>query len=66
MNFLIGSVVLLIVFSGLYGMGHFWYSVMGEHYIREVKNVSEESMELLCYSLIALAAAKTRISMRVG
>lgn len=65
MNILIGGVVLLIVFSRLYGMGHFWHSVMGEHYIREVKNVSEESMELLCYCLIALAAVKTRISMRV-
>lgn len=60
MKLLIGSVILLLVFSRLYGMGSFWQHVMGEHYVRDVKNISEEGMELLCYSLIALSAVRTR------
>ncbi|WP_049538207.1 hypothetical protein [Vibrio harveyi] len=60
MKLLIGSVVLLVVFSRLYGMGSFWQHVMGEHYVRDVKNISEEGIELLCYSLIALSAVRTR------
>ncbi|MGR5210716.1 hypothetical protein ACPV4A_09200 [Vibrio rotiferianus] len=60
MKLLIGSVILLLVFSRLYGMGSFWQGVMGEHYVRDVKNISEEGIELLCYSLIALSAVRTR------
>ncbi len=63
MNMLVGGVMLLLVFSRLYGMGSFWESVMGHNYIRDVKNISEETMELLCYCLIALGAAKTRFEM---
>lgn len=59
MPMLITAVVLLLVFSRLYGMGSFWHSVMEEHYLREVKNLSEEAIELLCYSLISLSAVKT-------
>jgi hypothetical protein len=60
MKLLIGSVILLLVFSRLYGMGSFWQHVMGEHYVRDVKNISEEGIELLCYSLIALSAVRIR------
>ncbi|ANQ23531.1 hypothetical protein BA893_17970 [Vibrio natriegens] len=60
MKLLIGSVVLLLVFSRLYGMGSFWRHVMDESYVRDVKNISEEGIELLCYSLIALSAFRTR------
>ena len=60
MKLLIGSVILLLVFSRRYGMGSFWQHVMGEHYVRDVKNISEEGIELLCYSLIALSAVRTR------
>ncbi|MGR5131085.1 hypothetical protein [Vibrio alfacsensis] len=59
MKLLIGSVILLVVFSRLYGMGSFWQHVMNEHYVRDVKNISEEGIELLCYSLIALSAVRT-------
>ncbi|MGY0617005.1 hypothetical protein [Vibrio sp. FJH11] len=59
MKLLIGSVVLLLVFSRLYGMSSFWHHVMDVSYIREVKNISEEGIELLCYSLIALSAFRT-------
>ncbi|MBR9787560.1 MAG: hypothetical protein GYB40_06460 [Vibrionaceae bacterium] len=65
MKLLIGSVVLLLVFSRLYGMGSFWRHVMDESYIRDVKNISEEGIELLCYSLIALSAFRTRRELKV-
>ncbi|PFG57705.1 hypothetical protein ATG66_0199 [Vibrio sp. ES.051] len=60
MKLLIGAVMLLLVFSRLYGMGNFWQQVMDESYIRDVKNISEEGIELLCYCLIALSAVRTR------
>ncbi|KAB0320274.1 hypothetical protein F6W79_08855 [Vibrio diabolicus] len=60
MKLLIGAVMLLLVFSRLYGMGSFWQQVMDENYIRDVKNISEEGMELLCYCLIALSAVRTK------
>lgn len=59
MPMLITALVLLLVFSRLYGMGSFWHSVMAEHYLRDVKNLSEEAIELLCYSVIAFSAVKT-------
>ncbi|MBA5764374.1 hypothetical protein H2O73_18625 [Vibrio sp. 404] len=55
---LITWVILLLVFSRVYGMGGLWQQVMGEHYIREVKNISEEGIELLCYSFIAMSAVQ--------
>ncbi|MDF2152576.1 hypothetical protein [Vibrio sp. CAU 1672] len=60
MKLLIGAVVLLLVFSRLYGMGSFWKQVMDVHYVREVKNISEEAIELLSYCLIALSAVRTQ------
>ncbi|MGF1911717.1 hypothetical protein L4C38_20070 [Vibrio kasasachensis] len=52
---MIAWVVLLLVFSRIYGMGAFWQDVMNEYYVREVKNIVEEGIELLCYSLICLS-----------
>lgn len=62
MQAMITFVVLLFVFSRLYGMGDFWEAVMGNHYVRDVKNISEETMELLFYAFIAFYANKTRLS----
>lgn len=45
MQSLITFVVLLFVFSRLYGMGDFWEGVMGSQYVRDVKNISEETIE---------------------
>lgn len=59
MNLLVTGVMLLLVFSRLFGMGSFWQGVMDEHYIRNVKNIAEEGTELLSYSLITFAAIKT-------
>lgn len=63
MPMLVTAVVVLLVFSRLYGMGSFWHSVMEEHYLRDVKNLSEEAIESLCYSLIAFCAIKTHLQL---
>lgn len=60
MQTLITFIVLLFIFSRLYGMGDFWEAVMGEHYVRDVKNISEETIELLCYAFIAFYAHKVK------
>lgn len=59
MQSLIYATVFLLVFSRLYGMGDFWKVVMGDLYTRDVKNISEETIELLFYSSIAFNAFKT-------
>ena len=40
------------------GMGKFWKLVMGERFIRVVKNVVEEGTELFGSSIIFLAAVE--------
>ena len=64
MKLLMAAVVLLLVYSRLYGMGSFWHSVMGIHYVRDVKSISEESMELLCYCLIAISSVRIRYALK--
>lgn len=61
MNLLVTGVMLLLVFSRLFGMGSFWHNVMGDDYVRVVKNIAEEGTELLGYCLIAFASLKTVI-----
>ncbi|GAW98054.1 hypothetical protein MTCD1_03724 [Colwellia marinimaniae] len=41
-------------------MGDFWEAVMAEHYVRDVKDISEETIELLCYAFIAFYAHKVK------
>lgn len=53
--FLAGCVTLL-AFSRLMGRSSFWQAVMGDSYIRVVKNIVEESIETFGYSLILIAA----------
>ncbi|MGO1298067.1 MAG: hypothetical protein ACTMIA_12285 [Vibrio sp.] len=57
-RFVITGTIMLLVFSRLYGMGKLWEALMEDKYSRIVKNVSEEGIELLCYSLIAYGAIK--------
>ncbi|WP_025563406.1 hypothetical protein [Psychromonas sp. SP041] len=54
-TFLAGLVVLL-AFSRVMGRGTFWTSVMGENYMRIVKNIVEEGTETLGYTLIFISA----------
>lgn len=44
-----------LVFSRLFGSNRFWHELMGEDYIRTVKNAAEESVEVLALGLILIA-----------
>lgn len=56
MKLMIFSVILLIVFSRLFGMRSFWELVMKENFIYDVKAMIEEGIELLAYGLILCSA----------
>ncbi len=58
MNMLVLGLIMLLVFSRLFGMGSFWQGVMAEHYVRDVKNIVEEGSELLAYCIIAFSSIK--------
>lgn len=50
-----GGVLVTYVFSRLYGRQIFWRAVLEDNYVRIFKNVAEEVVELLGYSLILFA-----------
>jgi hypothetical protein len=52
----LGGFLVLLVFSRLFGRGSFWQAVMGDGYMRVVKNIAEEGTEIMGYGLIAIAA----------
>ncbi|WP_372763090.1 hypothetical protein [Pseudoalteromonas sp.] len=54
----LSGVVTLLAFSRIMGKGEFWHSVMGENYMRVVKNIIEEGIETLGYALIFIAAVE--------
>ena len=54
-TFLAGFVT-LVAFSRLMGRASFWQAVMGDSYMRIVKNIVEESIETLGYTLILISA----------
>ncbi|KAB1455215.1 hypothetical protein [Vibrio panuliri] len=58
MGMLLLGIVLLLVYSRLFGMGNFWKGVMQEHYVRDVKNIAEEGTELLAYCIIAFSSCR--------
>ncbi|CEO41603.1 hypothetical protein C0Z01_14725 [Photobacterium kishitanii] len=45
-----------LVYSRLFGMGSMWHQVLGHDYHRIVKNIAEESSELLGYVLMFYAS----------
>ena len=53
---LMSGFLVTFVFSRLFGRRSFWEAVMGEGYLRVVKNIVEEGTELVGYSLILIAA----------
>lgn len=53
---LLSGILVTFVFSRLFGRASFWEAVMGEGYLRVVKNIAEEGTELLGYGLIVIAA----------
>ncbi|MDA0407363.1 hypothetical protein O7R08_15595 [Vibrio alginolyticus] len=55
-SLMLAGVATLLVFSRLYGMSELWQGIMQENYIRSVKNLAEEGVELMAYSLIVFAS----------
>ena len=55
-SLMLAGIATLFIFARIYGMSDLWQGVMQESYIRSVKNLAEEGMELLAYSLIMFAA----------
>lgn len=53
---MLAGLATLLVFSRLFGMGEIWQAAMQDNYVREIKNLAEEGVELLGYSLILAAA----------
>ena len=49
--FITGNLI-LHVFSRIYGKTEIWKATLGENYHRSVKNASEESIELLAYTVL--------------
>lgn len=54
------GLAVVLVFSRLLGMDWLWHQVMGEGYLRVVKNVVEEGTELLGYVIILQGAWRYR------
>ena len=57
-GFVTAGLVIIIGFSRLFGRSSFWQSVMGDAYVRSVKNIVEEGTELLGYSIVMIAATE--------
>ncbi|MEL0633092.1 hypothetical protein V6237_09945 [Pseudoalteromonas carrageenovora] len=52
----LAGLVTLLAFSRMMGKGAFWHAVMGDNYVRIVKNIVEEGIETLGYTLILISA----------
>ncbi|MEL0638723.1 hypothetical protein V6259_18480 [Marinomonas sp. TI.3.20] len=52
----LAGLVTVLAFSRMMGRNSFWSSVMGDNYIRVVKNIVEEGTETLGYTLILISA----------
>ncbi|ARF47937.1 hypothetical protein [Pantoea stewartii] len=52
------GLMIVLVFSRLFGMNTLWQHLMPDHYNRGVKNMAEEGIELLGYSLCWLAGLR--------
>ena len=50
-QFMATGLICALVFSRLFGMGILWEHVLGENYVRVVKNIAEEGTEFFGYSL---------------
>lgn len=55
---LLSGIFTTYIFARLYGRKVFWMAVMQAQYTRDVKNVSEESLELFGYALILIASVE--------
>ncbi|SBS28898.1 hypothetical protein MAQ5080_01241 [Marinomonas aquimarina] len=57
-GFVVAGLVVVLAFSRMFGRTSFWQSVMGDAYVRTVKNIVEEGTELLGYSIVMIAATE--------
>lgn len=55
---LLSAILVTFVFSRLFGRRSFWEAVMGDGYVRVVKNIAEEGTELMGYALLLIAATE--------
>lgn len=58
------GLVLLLVFSRLFGMGSLWREVLDEGYVRAAKNIAEEGTELMAYVTILYASFRYALAMK--
>ncbi len=54
--FIFIGLLIVLAYSRLFGMGELWHAIMGDNFIRLVKNVVEEGSELWGYALITWGA----------
>lgn len=52
---MVSGMLIVLIFSRLFGKGDFWEELMGQNYLRNVKDVVEEGTELLGYMLVLMA-----------
>jgi hypothetical protein len=57
-GFLLAGFLTTFIFSRLFGRTVFWETLMEDRYFRSVKNAAEESVELLGYGLLLIAAVE--------
>jgi hypothetical protein len=55
---IIGGLILLIPYAQLIGHGPLWQTMMGDNYVRVVKVITEEFIELGAYAMMAIGSAE--------
>lgn len=60
--FMLLGLVLLVFFSRIYGTGFVWETMMGDGYVRTVKNAVQEGIELMAYIILAFGAVISMMS----
>lgn len=61
-QYMVAGLICVLVFSRLFGMGLLWNNVLGDHYLRVVKNIAEEGPEFFGYALCFIATLLYRRS----
>ena len=64
--FIFIGLLIVLVYSRLFGMGELWHSVMPKHFNRTVKNVVEEGSELWGYALVFWGAVKYWLAQKLS
>jgi len=61
----VSGLLVLIVFSRLFGYGDFWEAIIGDYSYRTVKTIVEEGVELMGYFLLLVSSFEYRHSARI-